>query len=80
MARQWRWFLDTGKDYKHEIKVDWHNHHGTIWWNETCAMVLETFGLPGNKYIYTPHYDYMTFEFKDERDAFMCKLLLSDRI
>ena len=43
-------------------------------------MVLETFGLPGEKYIYKPYINYMLFEFKDERDAFMCKLLLSDRI
>ena len=43
-------------------------------------MVLETFGLPGHKYIYKPEYDFMIFEFKDERDAFMCKLLLSDRM
>lgn len=72
--------MDTGKSYQHEIRINWTNEQGTIWWNETCAMVLETFGLPGNKYIYKPDYDYMLFEFEDERDAFMCKLLLSDRI
>lgn len=60
--------------------MNWTDEQGTIWWNETCAMVLEVFGLPGNKFIYTPDYDYMLFEFEDERDAFMCKLLLSDRI
>lgn len=72
--------MDFRKDYQHKIKINWTNEQGTIWWNETCAMVLETFGLPGEKYIYKPYINYMLFEFKDERDAFMCKLLLSDRI
>lgn len=72
--------MDFRKDYQHKIKINWTNEQGTIWWNETCAMVLETFGLPGEKYIYKPNINYMLFEFKDERDAFMCKLLLSDRI
>ena len=72
--------MDTRKSYQHKIKINWTNEQGTIWWNETCEMVLETFGLPGQKYIYTPEYDFMIFEFKDERDAFMCKLLLSDRL
>ena len=72
--------MDFRKDYQHKIKINWTDEQGTIWWNETCAMVLETFGLPGEKYIYKPNINYMLFEFKDERDAFMCKLLLSDRI
>lgn len=72
--------MDFRKDYQHKIKINWTNEQGTIWWNETCAMVLETFGLPGEKYIYKPNINYMLFEFKDERDSFMCKLLLSDRI
>lgn len=69
------------RSYPHVIKVNWDQGvHGTIWWNETCAMVLETFGLPGEKYIYKPQVDYMTFEFANEKDLLMCKLLLSDRL
>ena len=67
-------------DFLHEIKIDWTTEQGTIWWNETCADVLSVFGLPGKKYIYTPHADYMIFAFHDERDAIMCKILLSDRL
>jgi len=70
----------TKKSYEHKVKINWTNEQGTIWWNEACAMVLETFGLPGQKYIYKPSINYMLFEFEDERDAFMCKILLSDRI
>jgi hypothetical protein len=63
---------------KHEILVPWQNQN-TIWWNETCAMVLEFFGLPGDRYVYTPHVDHMTFAFKDEHDLTLCKILLAGR-
>jgi hypothetical protein len=63
-----------------EVIVDWTPTRGDQWWNETCAMVLEVFGLPGHRFVYTPSTDFMTFTFKDKRDAFMCKILLSDRI
>ena len=61
------------------ITIPWENQKN-VWWNETCAMVLEVFGLPGQRFVYTPSTDFMTFTFKDKRDAFMCKILLSDRI
>ena len=68
-------------DYQHTIQVDWYpDNHTTIWWNETCAMVLEVFGLPGDRYIYKPHVDYMEFHFKTPQDAFLCQILLSDRL
>ncbi len=62
----------------HEVILDWEPHHSTIWWNEQCAKVLEVFGLPGERYIYTPSVDFMTFTFKDKKDAFMCRLMFSD--
>lgn len=64
---------------KYVVKVNWHNQDNK-WWNETCAMVLEVFGLPGNRFYYSPHEDYMTFTFKDLRDVDICKILLSDRL
>ncbi len=63
---------------KHEILVPWENQD-TIWWNETCAMVLEFFGSPGHRYAYTSHVDYMAFTFEDEQDLTLCKLLLAGR-
>lgn len=65
--------------FKYKVRIDWQDDHSTIWWNETCAMVLEVFGLPGNRYMYRPHIDYMVFEFKSKKDYFICKILLSDR-
>lgn len=62
----------------HEVIIDWTPSRGTIWWNERCAQVLEVFGLPGDRYLYTPSVDFMTFTFKDKRDAFLCKILFSE--
>lgn len=61
------------------VTVNWlDGTSSTIWWNEVCASVLEHFGLPGDRFYYTPKMDYMTFTFKTEQDALMCKLLLSE--
>lgn len=43
-------------------------------------MVLEVFGLPGHRFMYRPRLDHMVFEFASEKDAFMCKLMFSDRL
>ena len=61
------------------VTVVWNNQHGD-WWNETCAIVLEIFGLPGNRYQSTPDYDYMSFNFKNQKDADLCRILLSERL
>lgn len=63
----------------YEIIVDWHMQ-GNAWWNDTCAMVIEVFGLPGNKFVYTPSEDFMTFTFKSKKDAYLCRILLSERL
>lgn len=70
---------DNIVDLEHIVRVDWHSQ-GNLWWNETCALVLEVFGLPGQKYYYKPDSDYMTFTFKNKRDADLCRILLSERL
>lgn len=67
------------KMFNHPVRVNWHSQ-GTLWWNETCALVLEVFGLPGNRFMYRPYNDYMVFEFKTQKDADLCRILLSERI
>lgn len=62
-----------------EVVVPWHSQ-GTLWWNETCAMVLQVFGLPGNRFVYRPYEDFMTFTFKSKKDADLCRILLSERL
>jgi hypothetical protein len=62
-----------------DIIIKWDNQQG-FWWNETCAMILEHFGLPGDRYVSHPETDQMTFKFFNEQDALMAKILLSDRL
>jgi hypothetical protein len=69
--------IDNLTNYK--VKVNWHAQNN-LWWNETCAMVVEVFGLPGNKFTFTPSVDFMIFTFKSTKDADLCKILLSDRL
>jgi hypothetical protein len=63
-----------------QVIVPWHTGQNGFWWNETCAMVIEQFGLPGERFVYNPEEDKMTFHFFSEEDAFMCKILLSERL
>ena len=63
-----------------EVLVPWKDEQTGFWWNETCAMVLDHFGLPGDRYTSHPAENNMTFKFFNEHDALLCKILLSDRI
>lgn len=49
-------------------------------WSEICAKVVERFGLPGDRYTSHPNEDYMLFDFKNEQDSLMCKMLLSEYV
>jgi hypothetical protein len=50
----------------------------SINWNELCIRVLEHYGLPGGKYTTKLDTNWMEFIFKDEKDAFLCKIMLSE--
>jgi hypothetical protein len=62
-----------------EIRVPWESQ-SNVWWNETCANIIEHFGLPGGKYTTEISADDMRFFFTDERDALMCRILISECI
>lgn len=62
-----------------EVRIDWDNQ-SVPWWNECCAMVLEVFGLPGQRFVYHPHEDFMVFKFNNLKDADLCRILLSEKI
>jgi hypothetical protein len=59
----------------HEVYLDW-----TGPWNESCALVVEVFGLPGNRFISSLSDDFMTLIFKNKKDADLCRILLSDKL
>jgi hypothetical protein len=62
------------------VTVMWDDKQTGFWWNETCAMVLEVFGLPGNRYSTHPKHDAMFFHFNNKKDADLCRILLSERL
>lgn len=62
-----------------KIIVHWENQ-SNVWWNETCANIIEHFGLPGGKYTTELTADWMQFDFNNEHDALMCRILISDAI
>ena len=66
-------------DDLNKVCIPWQNQSG-FWWNESCAMVLEVFGLPGERYTSHPTLENMDFYFANEKDAQLCRILLSERI
>lgn len=64
---------------EHIVDVPW-NHQHNIWWSEICAQIIEHFGLPGDRYTSHPTEDNMSFIFKNNKDALMCRLLISENI
>jgi len=61
------------------VKINWDNQSGH-WWNQTCADIMEVFGLPGNKYLSQPTAEYMLFTFKNKKDADLCRILVSEKL
>ena len=64
----------------HEVHIPWNNdkNQNIVWWNKLCARIVEHFGLPGGKYKTDLSSDWMKFKFYDEKDALLCKLMLSE--
>ncbi len=67
------------KRFDYPVRLTWDNQ-SIPWWNECCAMVLEVFGLPGNRFIYHPFEDYMEFHFKNEKDQKLCQIMFSEKL
>ncbi len=61
------------------ITVPWQNQSNT-WWNETCAQIINHFGLPVGKYVTEVSAECMHFDFSNEKDALLCKIMISDQI
>lgn len=76
--------LDTLYPKKGTIKnefnvwITW--SQGDIPWTEICAMVIEVFGLPGNRFTYHTTDFFICFKFKSEKDQALCEILLSEHI
>ncbi len=62
-----------------EILIPWKSQNN-VWWNETCARIVDHFGLPGDRYTTEVSENEMKFFFKDEREALMCRLMISEQL
>lgn len=63
------------------VHIPWNEKNDSVpLWNEITASIVEHFGLPGDKYTTELTEDYMNFNFNDDRDGLMCKILVSDWI
>lgn len=62
------------------IQVPWQDPYDKdFMWNELLAWTMETYGLPGDRWTYTPTHDYMDFHFPDEKDSLMFQLKTGGR-
>ena len=61
------------------VTIPWESQN-KHWWNETCADIVQHFGLPGGKYVTEVNEEYMKFIFYDDRDALLCKIMISEKI
>ncbi len=62
-----------------KIHIPWNSKNNRLsQWNDICADIVEHFGLPGDRYVTEVTEDYMDFNFHDDRDGLMCKILVSE--
>jgi hypothetical protein len=61
------------------VRIPWQSQHEPFW-NELCSNVIEVFGLPGTRFVSRPTADYMDFTFKNQKDADLCRILLSEKL
>jgi hypothetical protein len=59
-----------------DVKISWNNGDTYTEWDEKCIRVIETFGLPGNKFTTKLGDDCLVFSFTDPEDAVMAQLML----
>lgn len=58
----------------YRVRVPWRNGDTEEKWTETCAWVIQQFGLPGDRFVYHATQDWMQFEFLYEQDAIFFSL------
>ena len=63
-----------------EVNLDWLPKETDQEWHNPLVLLLEVFGLPGERYLCRPTGDSMVVVFNSEKDAVLCKLMLSERL
>lgn len=59
-----------------EVKVAWKDGVSVSDWPDKCTRIMESFGLPGDKYITQVTENHMVFDFNDAEDAVMARLII----
>jgi len=59
-----------------KVTINWRQGDTINDWDKKCIRVIETFGLPGNKYTTELSEDHMIFKFVDAEDALMARLII----
>jgi hypothetical protein len=62
-------FNKDANNFPYTIRIPWKSGDTVSNWNDICAWAVETFGLPGDKFITHPTEDYMDFMFRNSEDA-----------
>lgn len=62
-------------NYPYSVRVYWKNGDTVSGWDEKCCWAMETFGLPGDKFITHATEDFMDFMFKESKDAVFFSLV-----
>ena len=57
------------------VKIPWYQGDTMRKWNDTCALAIEKFGLPGQKFRAISTRESINFYFKEEKDAVWFLLL-----
>lgn len=63
-----------------KVVLDWLPNEGDTEWNNPLICLLEVFGLPGNRYMCRPTNGIMEITFNSEKDATLCRIMLSERL
>jgi len=59
-----------------KVKIVWKTGDTISDWDKKCIRVIETFGLPGNKYTTEISEDHMILNFVEPEDAMVAKLMI----
>ena len=58
----------------HKVRMFWMSHDDVEMWNERMAWVVESFGVPGERWVSHAKEDWIDIHFYKEEDAVMFKL------
>lgn len=65
----------TDPDFSYPVTILWGaGAENETQWNDISIWCIETFGLPGNRYITDISTEHMTWSFRSNRDAVFMRL------